>query len=101
MNIISKVTGHRISKETSDDLTSIRPGDYWFDSELGYFLICSPTLDLEGNIILGTLRHHSVVEHDDGTISVSPSILIMSIIESEGKLVELFHGFLERGIWTF
>lgn len=38
----------------------------------------------------GTLspRNHSVVEHDDGTITVQPSIVAPG-----------WHGFLERGIW--
>lgn len=38
------------------------------------------------------LKGHKVVEHDDGTITVSPSILITSHLGS-------WHGFLERGIW--
>lgn len=39
------------------------------------------------------LRGHTVVEHEDGTITVSPSILVY-----QGKK-ELWHGFLERGVW--
>jgi hypothetical protein len=41
----------------------------------------------------GRLDGHDVVEHDDGTITVSPSILISN--ENE----ELWHGYLEHGIW--
>jgi len=41
---------------------------------------------------LGNLRGHTVVEHDDGTITVSPSILI-----SNGEFE--WHGFLKQGIW--
>lgn len=42
---------------------------------------------------LGDLSNHDVVEHDDGTITVSPSILI------SGSHGELWHGYLERGVW--
>lgn len=39
---------------------------------------------------LGSLRDHEVTEHDDGTITVSPSIV------TEG-----WHGWLERGVWRW
>jgi hypothetical protein len=42
---------------------------------------------------LGNLSKHTVIEHEDGTITVSPSIRI-----SAGG-VELWHGWLERGVW--
>lgn len=38
------------------------------------------------------LARHNVSEHDDGTITVSPSILI-------DDLRTRWHGFLERGVW--
>lgn len=41
---------------------------------------------------LGSLKNHDVTEHDDGTITVSPSILI-----TDGETT--WHGFLERGVW--
>jgi hypothetical protein len=40
---------------------------------------------------LGHIGKHEVVEHEDGTITVSPSIL------SVGK--DAYHGFLEHGVW--
>ncbi|MGB1284936.1 MAG: DUF6527 family protein [Aggregatilineales bacterium] len=43
---------------------------------------------------LANLRSHTVTEHDDGTITVSPSILCESW-RSKGR----WHGYLERGIW--
>jgi len=47
---------------------------------------------------MGNLAKHTVVEHEDGTITVSPSILI-SVTDSKGKRIELWHGYLEHGIW--
>lgn len=40
----------------------------------------------------GSLEAHTVVEHEDGTITVSPSILI-----DDGR--NKWHGYLERGVW--
>jgi len=43
---------------------------------------------------LGNLGAHEVEEHEDGTITVSPSILVS---DPSG---ELYHGWLRRGIWS-
>jgi hypothetical protein len=43
------------------------------------------------------LRSHHVTEHEDGTITVSPSILVST--SRHGVPVEVWHGFLERGVW--
>lgn len=42
----------------------------------------------------GNLAAHDVTEHEDGTITVSPSILV-----SNPQQGELFHGYLEGGVW--
>lgn len=44
------------------------------------------------NGLFGSLGKHSVIEHEDGTITVNPSILV-----SQGNIQ--WHGHLERGIW--
>ena len=41
----------------------------------------------------GCLSRHEVVEHEDGTITVSPSILF------EEPPLQPWHGYLERGGW--
>lgn len=43
----------------------------------------------------GNLANHEVVEHEDGTITVTPSILISNPQEGE-----LYHGFLTKGEWS-
>lgn len=65
------------------------PGEY---SKLpdGTWYCCSP------NGHAGNLSRHTVVEHEDGTITVSPSILIKG--GRDGSR-ELWHGYLERGVW--
>lgn len=60
---------------------SLAPGDYWKDAD-GLWWVRPP----RGH--MGTLDGHEVTEHENGTITVSPSIL-----SSE------YHGFLERGVW--
>lgn len=43
----------------------------------------------------GNLSRHDVVEHEDETITVSPSILV----DSPGQPERGWHGYLERGVW--
>lgn len=69
------------------------PGTYWpgrvLDDGFVEWWIVDPTG------YLGSLgRGHTVTEHDDGTITVSPSIL--STVEDHGHD---WHGYLERGVW--
>ncbi len=61
-----------------------KPGDYWRTPD-GHWEIVDPA----GAI--GRLDNHTVTEHEDGTITVSPSILN----PNPGG----WHGFLERGHW--
>ncbi len=42
--------------------------------------------------LLANLSAHEVIEHEDGTITVSPSILVTG---HDGQ----WHGYLERGVW--
>lgn len=49
-----------------------------------------------GRVHMGSLKEHDVTEHGDGTITVSPSILI----QQDGPIgLVLWHGYLERGVW--
>lgn len=44
---------------------------------------------------MGNLSDHEVTEHEDGTITVSPSILVTR----PGDESVLRHGHLKRGVW--
>ncbi len=44
---------------------------------------------------VGNLSRHQIAEHEDGTITVSPSILMTSTRPNERRR----HGFLKRGVW--
>ena len=45
----------------------------------------------------GDLSNHEVIEHEDKTITVSPSILITCTNECGERIV--WHGYLVRGVW--
>ena len=60
-------------------------GDYWRTPE-GHWEVRDP------HGVIGGIDLHEVEEHDDGTISVTPSILD----DSEGG----YHGYLTRGVWN-
>jgi hypothetical protein len=65
-----------------------KPGDYgkWKD----VWLLCLPTG------IMGTIDNRwNIIEYDDGTITVYPSIQTTSPNDPEKN----WHGFLDKGIW--
>lgn len=65
------------------------PGSYGKHNDVWY---CSTPNGLAGN-----LSKHTVIEHEDGTITVSPSILVTS--GRDGR-APTWHGFLQRGVWS-
>jgi len=67
------------------------PGDYGFWAEAGHWQAKTPSGDP------ANLSAHDVVEHEDGTITVSPSIRVSTTLVGVPR--ELWHGFLERGVW--
>lgn len=73
------------------------PGDYWFEIQDGQRVLygCTP------NGVVGNCARHEVTEHDDGTVTVSPSILVHAVRRpSDGAEVSPeWHGYLERGVW--
>lgn len=71
----------------SDDHEGLlKPGEYGKVGDVWY--ACSP------NGLHAGLALHKVIEHEDGTITVSPSIWVRT--GHEGKS---WHGYLEKGIW--
>jgi hypothetical protein len=62
----------------------LKPGDYGKDED-GKWWVRPP---IEGPHA-GVLIDHSIVEHEDASITVSPSILIEGV----------YHGYLKKGTW--
>lgn len=76
--------GRRI--HTRAEWNEQRPGDYLWDENTGRWWVRDP----DGNP--GTLgAAHTVTEHEDGTITVEPSIW---------DYPNGWHGWLRRGEWT-
>lgn len=73
-----------------DGQLRLAPGDYGQDGN-GHWYFRAPVDRM------GCLDGHTVTEHDDGTVTVSPSILLTHADDS-GNLVS-WHGYLERGMW--
>lgn len=84
--------GTRLADVAAGEWRTPIPGSYWREpepnGEPGW--CCATPSD---PILSGSLRNHTVVEHDDGTITVEPSILI------HRGTGERWHGFLRAGIW--
>lgn len=74
------------------DPSEYAPGDYGRFRDMWF---CSTP-----NGHLGNLSGHDVVEHEDGTITVSPSILVTERDTEKRADVELWHGFLKAGVWS-
>jgi hypothetical protein len=88
------VTGTRIAdRDRTHSRNDVAPGSYWRavypDGRLWAWLIVTP------NGLRGNLMRHEVEEHEDGTITVSPSILV-----SRGDGSAEYHGWLRRGVWS-
>lgn len=74
-----------LGKKVEWDSQILKPGEYSKTPD-GVWYGCSP------NGEMCNLAGHTIVEHEDGTITVSPSIGI-------GKNNERWHGYLEHGVW--
>lgn len=48
------------------------------------------------NGLFGDISKHEVIENEDGTVTVSPSILVTSGMNHEEPS---WHGYLIRGVW--
>ncbi len=74
--------------DLAEDEYALEQGEYGKSPEgLWYCRVPAPGFSVGG------LGKHQVTEHEDGTITVSPSIL------SYGHNNRQWHGYLERGVW--
>lgn len=85
--------GKRVKDETS--VHEMNPGEYARTPESpgypnGYWTLRLPN-GLHSRINPAV---HQIIEHEDGTITISPSILVTG-----GDGSELWHGYLEHGVW--
>lgn len=94
------MTGRRVDDNPNDPnqypFPKLKPGDYGKGID-GLWYARSPWKYSSGCLGIGDgVKGHKVIEHEDGTITVSPSILI-TFFAPNGKVE--WHGYLERGDW--
>lgn len=75
---------------TVDSWFKLQCGEYMYDGEQWWARVPPNRSYPKGAI--ANLEAHDVVEHEDGTITVSPSIAV-----SGGGY---WHGYLTRGVWS-
>jgi hypothetical protein len=78
------MTGHRLPDGWDDGIP--KAGAFYRDPQ-GTWTARTP------NGLMANLKNHTVVEHEDRLISVTPSILVTGYDRK-------WHGFLTKGIWT-
>lgn len=84
--------GRRLPDTENGDLPKMEPGDYIYDKKNGIWLAVTP----DGKDFYMNKNHTFKVE-EDGSLTVSPSILVKRYASSPGK--PEWHGYLERGVW--
>lgn len=84
--------GRRVYPNDKGELF-LAEGDYGFDSRIGKWE-CRPP-----GCHAGTLSQHEVVVNPDGTITVSPSIVLEDVDEKGEK--KTWHGWLQEGVWKW
>lgn len=82
--------GRRIYANEDGDLY-LAEGDYGFSPKAG----CWQVRPFGHHA--GSIAKHEIVEHEDKTISVLPSILLTDF--GEGGEPNNWHGYLEHGVW--
>ncbi len=74
-------------KRLPDGFEGMPPRGSYFRDSRGVWMAVTP------NGRMGDLSNHTVTEHEDGTITVVPSILV------DARPAPGWHGYLERGVW--
>jgi hypothetical protein len=95
--------GRRIDNPDNFTSSPVEPGDYWKDQN-GHWQVVAPVpRDDDGFLLIADVSTWEVTEHEDGTITVSPSIFWgaggypNSPLEWAAK--HTWHGWLEHGEW--
>jgi len=94
--------GRRIYPQEDGHL-HLAEGDYGFDPGVGHWVVRPPGCHAGG------IPDHGVVEHEDGTITVTPSIVLEDVasnnefilwdVNEQNGLHISWHGYLEHGVW--
>ncbi len=87
---MSRIADLYCDKDGWSPIADSKPGDYWKlhlkDGGIEWYAHVPSG-------VIGNLSGHEVIEHEDGTITASPSILIP---HGDKK----WHGHLKAGVWS-
>ncbi len=72
---------------------ALREGEYGFNPADGKWYARPPGCHM------GSLETHTVTQHEDGTITVTPSILVTDPNDAGNPDKVQWHGYLEHGVW--
>lgn len=99
------MSGRRLPDSVDGHFPSLEPGDYvqivggvWYDEKqkqhpgVPIWIVRAPN-----GQVCSLNEKHGFTLHEDGTLTVTPSIKITTLGRGEGD--ELWHGYLERGVW--
>lgn len=83
--------------DSSQPHDRLEPGGYRRTRHRGgpWYWECRPPGDLP-ETVQGSLKNHKIEEHEDGTITATPSLLIETTWAGEEIS---WHGYLEHGEW--
>lgn len=70
-----------------DGQLHLAEGDYGYNPKSEHWQVRPPGCHA------GSIPNHTVTEHEDGTVTVSPSIVLVDGVGGD------WHGYLERGEW--
>jgi hypothetical protein len=87
--------GKRVQVESAIELN---PGEYWQDAEQRLWIM-PPIPEPPLGMLVPTV--HTITQHEDGTISVHPSIKIWTTERTDPGPRTLFHGWLRHGTWEW
>lgn len=87
------MAGPKIKGRRVDGSEKFRPGDFALVD--GVWKGKPPGLPHHA---IGSFAAHEIVEHEDGTITASPSIEVTTV-DDEGETI-VWSGTLERGVWS-
>ena len=95
--------GRRIENPENITSSPVEPGDYWKDKD-GHWQVAAPVpRDDDGFLLTADVSTWSVTEHEDGTITVNPSIFWgrggYPNSPPEWAAKHTWHGWLEHGEW--
>lgn len=95
--------GRRIDHPDVSSLDGVEPGDYWQTAD-GHWWVAGPVPRYDGHLcLIADVTSWTVTEHEDRTITVSPSIFWgrdgYPGSPPEWAAAHTWHGFLERGVW--